>query len=114
MSKSMSRMMGMSMKKGGAMKKKNAAPKSGRKKVTFTLETAHAQKVALLGDFNNWDSRKHVMKPNGDGAWKKTLMLFPGEYEYKFLVDGRWTDDPNNASRRFNPYGTSNSVIHVG
>jgi len=40
-------------------------------------------------------------------------MIFPGRYEYKFLVDGEWHRDPVNQEVCDNDFGTLNSVIFV-
>ena len=29
-----------------------------------------------------------------DGRWTKELSLAPGRYEYRFVADGQWLDDP--------------------
>jgi len=47
-----------------------------------------------MGDFNNWNPKKHPMQNNENGIWSKTLVLSPGKYEYKFFVDGMWKKDP--------------------
>lgn len=48
------------------------------------------------GDFNEWNVNTHPMKKNKRGVWEKAVMLPPGRYEYKFLVDGQWRNDPKN------------------
>jgi hypothetical protein len=53
------------------------------------------------------------MKHTGNGAWQKTLLLPPGEYAYKFRVDGTWLTDPTNPCICPNCYGTYNSVLTV-
>jgi hypothetical protein len=40
-------------------------------------------------------------------------MLRSGQYEYRFLVDGRWSEDPQAAQRAANPHGGYNSVFTV-
>jgi hypothetical protein len=40
-------------------------------------------------------------------------MLFPGTYEYRFMVDGQWKNDPNNNQTRINRFGTKNNFIVV-
>ena len=52
-----------------------------RRRVTFSLEAAEAKEVMLMGDFNNWNPKKHSMKSDGKGTWNKTLVLSPGKYE---------------------------------
>jgi 1,4-alpha-glucan branching enzyme len=66
------------------MSKFKSKQKIKRRRVTFSLEATEAKEVALVGDFNNWDLETHPMKNNGNGIWKKTVMLYPRTYEYKF------------------------------
>ena len=53
------------------------------------------------------------MVPLGEGRWGKELMLEPGTYEYRLVVDGEWTTDPNCGECAPNPFGTANSVLRV-
>ena len=95
------------------MSKGKSNQKTKRKRWTFMLEAKDAQEVILMGDFNNWSSKKHPMQRDEKGTWNKTVMLFPGNHEYKFLVDGRWREDPSNDRLCPNCFGTYNSVIHL-
>ncbi len=90
-----------------------ASSKTKRKKIKFLFEAKNAGEVVLVGDFNLWDLKKHPMKRNERGVWEKTVLLPPGIYEYKFLVDGRWKEDPQNSQRCSNCYGTYNNVLNV-
>ncbi len=54
-----------------------------------------AQKVSVAGDFNNWAPNKLFLKRTSDG-WILPMILNPGNYGYKFIVDGRWITDPQN------------------
>ena len=87
--------------------------KSKRRKVTFSLVSPDAKEVILMGDFNRWDPKVHPMKKNKNGVWEKMTFLFPGTYEYRFMVDGHWKNDPNNTQTRTNRFGTINNVIVV-
>jgi 5'-AMP-activated protein kinase regulatory beta subunit len=84
-----------------------------KRKVTFSLEAAMAKEVVLTGDFNNWNPKGHAMKNDGNGIWSKTVMLSPGQYEYKFLIDGNWREDPRNDLACPNCFGTRNSVLSL-
>jgi 1,4-alpha-glucan branching enzyme len=86
---------------------------TGRKRVTFKLENLDAGEVILMGDFNTWDDRKHEMKRSGRWEWSKTMVLAPGTYEYKLLVDGQWQNDPQNDHLVPNCFGTFNNVLIV-
>jgi len=76
--------------------------KSKRRKVTFSLTSSDAKEVILMGDFNQWNPKVHPMKKNKNGVWEKMTFLFPGTYEYRFMVDGHWKNDPNNHQTRTN------------
>jgi hypothetical protein len=53
------------------------------------------------------------MVPAGAGRWTKELSLPPGLYEYQYVVDGRWVNDPRAVRSTPNPYGGRNSVLVV-
>jgi 1,4-alpha-glucan branching enzyme len=71
-----------------------------------------AREVYLVGEFNNWDPRADRMVKT-KGAFRKTMQLAPGEYQYKFLVDGQWHNDPTAPRQIPNAFGTTNSVVRV-
>jgi len=96
------------------MIKKKAAKKTGYKRATFTFMAPEAQRVQLAGDFNSWDINAHPLKKASNGLWKRTLNLSPGRYEYRFLVDGQWQNDPQCESYIPNAFGEDNSVITLG
>jgi len=87
--------------------------KPKRRRVNFSLDAPGADSVYLAGDFNAWNRRTHPMKRNKNDVWQKTLMLFPGRYEYRFLVDGQWMNDVKNPETCPNSFGTLNNVISV-
>jgi 1,4-alpha-glucan branching enzyme len=95
------------------MKKEKIKGGTGKKKVTFILEVDGAVNISLMGDFNNWDEKTHPMKKHDDVTWKKTVFLNPGRYEYRFLVDGEWRNDPNNNQLSENRFGTCNNFLIV-
>jgi len=84
-----------------------------RRKVTFSLTSPDAKEVILMGDFNRWNPKKHPMKKDGNGVWEKTTLLFPGKYEYRFLVDNQWENDPENNQMCLNRFGSKNNFIVV-
>lgn len=87
--------------------------KPKKRKVTFSLRSPDAKEVILMGDFNRWNPKVHPMKKNKNGVWEKMTFLFPGTYEYRFMVDKHWKNDPNNNQTRTNRFGTINNVIVV-
>ncbi len=54
-----------------------------------------AKQVILAGNFNGWNSGELLMNKTTDG-WRLSYILAPGNYEYKFIVDGKWMIDPAN------------------
>jgi 1,4-alpha-glucan branching enzyme len=87
--------------------------KSGKTKVTFSFTAPSAQSVMLVGDFTGWQEAPMVMKKDKTGAWKKTVSLPPGRYEYRLLVDGEWRDDPRCPIRQPNQFGGENCVCVI-
>lgn len=51
--------------------------------------------VILAGSFNNWSPTELVMYKTADG-WELPYVIGAGNYEYKFIVDGKWMPDPSN------------------
>ena len=93
--------------------KKIIPSKPGRRRIQFRLDAPKAREVCLAGNFNQWDGNRHPLKRNMSGTWEKILMLPPGTYEYKYIVDGCWQEDPANGQHILNSYGTVNSLIKV-
>lgn len=54
-----------------------------------------AHQVMLAGNFNNWNPNELLMQ-KVPGGWEITYYFSPGNYEYKFIADGRWMTDPAN------------------
>ncbi len=91
---------------------KPASPE-GAVEVLVTLDKPEAKAVFIAGSFNAWSPDADVMTLADDGLWAVTLELEPGEYEYKFVVDGTWIEDPANPEFISDPYGGKNSVLTV-
>jgi len=75
--------------------------RGGMMEVTFTLDTPTAQSVALVGDFNGWKPKGHLLvRRPSDGKWSITLRLLQDRtYVYSFLIDGeQWVPDPSAES----------------
>ena len=91
--------------------RKNSS-KRNTKKIQFSLKV-DAEKVSLVGEFNNWNPDADPMRKDENGTWTKTKMLLTGNFEYKFLVDGEWMQDPENMRTCPNCFGTLNNVVKV-
>lgn len=80
----------------------------------FIFYAPSANKIYLVGDFNNWTiDESNTMTPKENGRWEKSLELPPGRYRYRFLVDGKWTHDPNNDRSEPNPFGEIDSILEI-
>jgi 1,4-alpha-glucan branching enzyme len=72
-----------------------------------------AKRVFLAGNFNQWQSQTNRITKSKDVSYRAKIKLPQGEYQYKFIVDGMWFNDPQAESQVMNRYGTLNSVIRV-
>jgi 1,4-alpha-glucan branching enzyme len=95
---------------------KEFTPKRTICKVTLSVPAEWAnKKVAVAGDFNNWDTKADKLKKKKD-SWETTLRLKPeNEYKFKYYIDGeRWENDAAADKYVPNEFGTEDSVIVVG
>jgi 1,4-alpha-glucan branching enzyme len=82
------------------------------KRILFSVVAPRAKDVQLVGDFTEWLESPIMMdrmKPRSR-TFAAAVRLDPGTYEYKFIVDGEWMEDPNADQSVPNEYGTRNSV----
>jgi len=70
-----------------------------------------ALEVFVAGSFNDWAPRATPLRKRGKGEWSADLSLKPGSYEYRFVVDGKWVEDPKAPAFALNPFGGRNSVL---
>ena len=105
----------LSLQRGRAMIYKETLPNNQGVQVTFELPSSiWAERVNLVGDFNEWDSTKDEMRQSrADGKWRISMIFPTGkEYEFRYLVNGRdWHNDWHADKYRLNKYGTDNSVV---
>src|SRR5450432_1146511 len=82
---------------------------------TFTFKPSGSapSKVAVAGAFNGWSMDKNPMTSGAAGEWTASVPLKPGRYGYKFVVDGKWTIDPENTQTEDNGLGDKNSVLNI-
>jgi len=78
--------------------------------VTFVCDLdPGAKEVFVAGDFNEWSLAPMARR---DEKFTAKMRLRPGEYQYKYKVDGKWHTDPA-APQMPNTFGTMNSVLRV-
>jgi len=89
--------------------------KKGKSQVTFVFTPQNCcDRVAVVGSFNDWQADAGKMAKQKDGTYRKRLQLAPGQYRYKFLVDGQWQIDPEAEGQAPNDFGTMDSLVSVG
>ena len=84
--------------------------------VTFRLPAeAGASSVAVVGEFNEWNRRQHVMTPSPDGGHELQLRLTTGRrYRFRYLLDDdRWQNDWQADDYVPNEYGGDDSVLDL-
>jgi hypothetical protein len=69
-----------------------------------------ARQIILSGSFNNWSTSQITMKRTSAG-WFIKLNLAPGKYQYKYIVDGKWIEDPYNQLKQDDLNGGNNSIV---
>lgn len=84
-----------------------------QRKVEFTLDAPEATKVELAGDFTGWQQKPLAFTRQKTGIWKLTVKLPVGSYQYRYLVDGQWQNDPDCNTRCQNEFGSENCVCKV-
>lgn len=93
---------------------KRRKTKTGKRRAQFSIKAKPGAKVCVAGNFNGWDPDKNQLKDrSGRGEFRASLLLEPGEYEYKFIIDGDWHIDPENPHWVTNEFGTLNNVLRL-
>ncbi|NNE33020.1 MAG: glycoside hydrolase [Winogradskyella sp.] len=86
-------------------------------KVTFLVPAQEAKSVAVVGNFNEWDSKKATnLKKLKNGTFKGTVDLEKdNSYEFRYLVDGKtFINEEQADSYAWNDFaGAENSVLSL-
>lgn len=104
---------------GGERKRETAVAAASKvqviKEVKIFFYYPPARKVAVTGDFNDWNADGVPLKAAGKpGLWETELRLPPGVYSYNFIVDGELlVPDPNSPNQMPDGYGGTNSLMLV-
>ena len=96
------------------MLKKNYSKNGKSCRVTFKINPeTEAEKVAVLGEWNEWDADTHAMKKRKDGTFSTTVSLDAGtEYRFRYLVDGEtWMNDEEADQLVLNRFGSQDCVL---
>jgi 5'-AMP-activated protein kinase regulatory beta subunit len=85
-------------------------PKKGTARFALNPDNG-ARVVELAGSFSDWQPIR--MKKRKGGCFVSIVPVAGGTHEYKFIIDGEWTPDPDNNIWAMNKYGTLNSILTV-
>ena len=81
--------------------------------ITFDPKDKKYKNVEIAGDMNEWTPGRTPMHLK-DGAWQTDILLFPGKYQYKLVLDKKWVLDPGNPENVDNNIGGTNSLLRAG
>ena len=84
-------------------------------KVTFTVPAKEAKKVAVVGTFNDWNSKVAQLRKLKNGTFKGTIDLEKdNNYQFRYLVDGTYINDEQADNYVWNDFaGTENAVLEL-
>jgi len=84
--------------------------------VHLHLKAPDANKVTVVGDWNDWQPQANPLKDHdNDGVWETKIRIpKEGEYQYQFLINGKkWIPDPNAPMQVEDGFGGTNSVLDI-
>ena len=84
-------------------------------KVTFTVDAKDANTAAVVGDFNNWNSKEGELSKLKNGTFKGIFDVNKdASYEFKYVIDGAFVNEVEADSYVWNEFaGSENSVLAV-
>jgi glycosidase len=85
-------------------------------KFVYSPGSGSPQKIMVAGDFNNWSTDATPMRRDADGSFSASVLLTQGVHYYKFVVDGKWLNDPHAdaALEIADGMGGKNSGVLIG
>jgi hypothetical protein len=63
--------------------------------IVFSLERPDLEDVRVTGSFIDWDPEGIKMLRKEGDVWSAVIPISPGNYLYKFYIDGKWGPDPD-------------------
>ena len=111
--------------RGKAKTARKAAPKKeptemktpSRRRITFSVSAEPGSRVAVSGDFNNWDTTGHSMEDKkGDGNYTATILLASSRSSVPstngFMASAETVNSPSTASL-VHPASTTPFVVSM-
>jgi 1,4-alpha-glucan branching enzyme len=83
--------------------------------VTFEVPAeVGAERVFVVGDFNDWSMNKTELTKRKDGRFSATVQLAPGRYRFRYFLDGdRWENDKEADAYVPNEFGSEDCIVEV-
>jgi 1,4-alpha-glucan branching enzyme len=81
--------------------------------VAFRVWAPHAQRVSVIGSFNDWDGARHPLQAEENGYWYANVAEAHVGDQYRFLLS-----TPNGEFKRIDPYArevtnsVGNAIVH--
>ena len=86
----------------------------GPREITLSLVRKECTRISVVGSFNSWNPETTLMEEVERGKWETTIVLSPGRYPYKFLIDNKTRiGDPSCKLEEPDGFGGINSVLIV-
>lgn len=84
-------------------------------KVTFSVPAKEANKVAVVGTFNDWDTQATELKKLKNGTFKGTVdLVSEASYEFRYIVDGTYINDEQADAFAWNDFAAAdNGVLNL-
>ncbi|MGJ8547918.1 isoamylase early set domain-containing protein [Winogradskyella wichelsiae] len=85
-------------------------------KVTFSVPAEEAKSVAVIGNFNEWNSEATELKKLKNGTFKGTVDLASNNsYEFRYLIDEKsYLNDAEADGFAWNEFaGADNGIINL-
>jgi hypothetical protein len=84
----------------------------------------YTEEVFVAGDFNGWNPAdpNYMMEMNDDGVFELEVELDPGQYRFKFVIDGQWPPSMEELADQVSPtistfvddgFGGKNAVLEI-
>lgn len=84
-------------------------------KVTFVLPVDGNGKVAVAGDFNDWDPSATVLRKRGESRSASVTLGAGHRYAFRYVdvAAGRWFNDEAADGYERNEFGEENSILDL-
>ena len=84
-------------------------------KVTFSVPAKEAKHVAVVGNFNEWNTEATTLKKLKNGTFKGTVDLASeNSYEFRYVIDGAYINDDQADAYAWNDYAAAeNGVLNL-